>query len=200
MRVVNKKYFRLWHNHDRRLNIHIIIGHVLCEFLISPNGLIPSVLSPNLVFLGSLKKSSWWARSNYFHCLPSAGCRIFPSILRFTCQSNSSASLGFENIRFKRSITGRYHITRAGTFLSLEPSMPWSGVTFFLFRPCICLLFMLESSSTSSLLSFHLYRLALHLEHLSLNSCSFWYKMQWVGQAWIFSICKVNGQMIFFAW
>jgi hypothetical protein len=49
--------------------------------------------------------------------LPSTGCRIFPSVLRFTCQSNNSASLGFENICFKRSITSRYHITRAGTFL-----------------------------------------------------------------------------------
>jgi hypothetical protein len=115
--------------------------------------------------------------------LPSTGCRIFPSVLRFTCQSNNSASLGFENICFKRSITSRYHITRAGTFLSLEPSMSRSGVTFFLFRPCLFLLLLLESSSTSSLLSFHLYRLALNLGDLCLISCSFRYKMQWFGQA-----------------
>jgi hypothetical protein len=38
--------------------MHIITGHVLCEFLISLNGLIPSVLSPNLIFLGLLEKSS----------------------------------------------------------------------------------------------------------------------------------------------
>jgi hypothetical protein len=100
-RVVNKRYFCLWHNHGGRLNMHIITGHILCGFFISSNGFIPSVLSPNQIFLGSLEKSSWWARSNCFHYLPSAGCRIFPSILRFTCQSNTSASIGFENICFK---------------------------------------------------------------------------------------------------
>jgi hypothetical protein len=190
MRVVNRRYFRLWHNHGGRLNMHIITSQVLCVFLISPKGFIPSVLSPNLIFVGSLKKSSWWARSKYFHYLPSAGCQIFPSILCFTCQSKSSTSLGLENICFKRSITGRYYITRAGTFLTLYPSMSWLGAAFFLFRPCLLLH---ESSSTSSLLSFHLYRLALHVGHFSLNSCSFLYKMQKFGQAWIFSIPNVNG-------
>jgi hypothetical protein len=58
MRVVNKRYFRLWHNHGRRLNMHIITSHVLCGFHISSNGLIPSVLSPSLIFLGSLEKSA----------------------------------------------------------------------------------------------------------------------------------------------
>jgi hypothetical protein len=58
MRVVNKRYFSLWDNHGGRLNMHIIIGHVLCGFISSPNGLIPSVLSPNVIFLGSLEKSS----------------------------------------------------------------------------------------------------------------------------------------------
>jgi hypothetical protein len=48
----------LCHNHGGRLNMHIIIGHILCGFIISPNGLIPSMLSPNLIFLGSLEKSS----------------------------------------------------------------------------------------------------------------------------------------------
>jgi hypothetical protein len=37
----------------------------------------------------------------------------FPSDFHFTCQSKSIASLGLENICFKQSITGRYHITRA---------------------------------------------------------------------------------------
>jgi hypothetical protein len=157
--------------------MHIITGHVLCGFPISPNGFIPSVLSPNLIFFRSLENSSWWARSKCFHCLPSIGCVIFPSILQFTCQSNNSGSLGLENILFKRSITGRYHITRAGIFLSLYPSMSWLGVAFFLFRPCLLLLFLLDSSSTSSLLSFHLYRLALYVGHLSLNSCYFLYKI-----------------------
>jgi hypothetical protein len=48
----------LWHNHGERLNMHIITDHILCELLISLNGFIPSVLSPNLIFLGLLEKSS----------------------------------------------------------------------------------------------------------------------------------------------
>jgi hypothetical protein len=31
-RVVNKRYFHLWHNHGGRLNMYIITGHVLCGF------------------------------------------------------------------------------------------------------------------------------------------------------------------------
>jgi hypothetical protein len=58
MSVVNKRYFRLWHNHGGRLNMHIITGHVLCGFLISPKGFISSRIRPNLIFLGSLQKSS----------------------------------------------------------------------------------------------------------------------------------------------
>jgi hypothetical protein len=200
MRVVNKRYFHFWHNHRGRLNMDIITGHVPCEFLISLNGYIPFVLSPNLIFLGSLEKSSWWAISKIFHCLPSTGCRNFLSIFWFTFQSNNSVSLGLENIRFKWSVTGRYHITREGTFLSLDPSMSWSVVAFFLFRPCHLLLFLLESTANPSLLSFCLYRLGLHIGHLSPNSCSFLYKMKWFEQAWIFSIPKVNGQMSFFDW
>jgi hypothetical protein len=88
MRVVNRRYFRLWHNHGARLHMHIITGQVLCGFLISPKGFIPLVLRPNLIFLGLLEKSSW-LRSKCFHCLPSAGCQIFPSLFRWTCQSKS---------------------------------------------------------------------------------------------------------------
>jgi hypothetical protein len=58
MRVVDKRYFRLRHNHRERSNMYIIIVHVPCGFLISPNGFIPFVLSLNLIFLGSLEKSS----------------------------------------------------------------------------------------------------------------------------------------------
>jgi hypothetical protein len=58
MSAVNKRYIHLWHNHGVRLNMHIITVHVLCEFLISLKGFIPSVLRPNLIFLGSLEKSS----------------------------------------------------------------------------------------------------------------------------------------------
>jgi hypothetical protein len=123
MRVVNKRYFCLCHNHGGRLNMHIIIDHVRCGYLISPNGLIPSVLSPNLIFFWIIRVVLMMSKIKCFHCLPSTVCQIFPSILRFTCQSNSSTSLGFENICFKVSITCRYHIIRAGTFLSLEPLM-----------------------------------------------------------------------------
>jgi hypothetical protein len=89
MRVVNRRYFRLWHNHGGRLYMHIITGQVLCGFLISLKGFVPSVLRPNLIFLGSLEKSSSWLRSKCFHCLLTAGCQIFPSLFRWTCQSKS---------------------------------------------------------------------------------------------------------------
>jgi hypothetical protein len=88
MTVVNRRYFPLWHNHGGRLYMYIIAGQVLCGFLISLKGFIPSVLRPNLIFLGSFEKSSW-LRSICFHCLPSAGCQIFPSLFRWTCQSKS---------------------------------------------------------------------------------------------------------------
>jgi hypothetical protein len=70
MRVVNERYFHLWHNHGGRLHMHIITRQVLCGFLISLKGFIPSVLRPNLIFLGSLEKSSSWLRLKCFHCLP----------------------------------------------------------------------------------------------------------------------------------
>jgi hypothetical protein len=58
MRVVKRRYFRLWRNHDGRLYMHIITGQVLCGFLISSKGFIPSMLRLNLMLLGSLEKSS----------------------------------------------------------------------------------------------------------------------------------------------
>jgi hypothetical protein len=195
MRVLNRRYFRLWHNLGGRLYMHIITGQVLCAFLISPKGFIPLVLRSNLIFLGSLQKCWSWLTSKCFHWLPSAGCQIFPCLIRWTCQSKSWASLALENICFKWSMIGRYLITRVGTFLSLDPWLSWSGgAVVILFH-----LFLLLLYESSSMLSFHLYRLALLLGHLSLNSCSFWYKMQWFGKAWIFSTPNVNGQMIFFA-
>jgi hypothetical protein len=89
MRVVNRRYFHLWHNHGGRLYMHIITGQVLFGFLIPPKGFIPSLLKPNLIFLGSLEKSSSWLRSKCFHCLPSTGCRFFPSLFHWTYQSKS---------------------------------------------------------------------------------------------------------------
>jgi hypothetical protein len=89
MRIINRRYFHLWRNHGGRLYMHIITGQVLCGFLISPKGFIPSVLRRNLIFLGSLEKSSSWLRSKCFHCLPSAGCRNFSSLFHWACQSKS---------------------------------------------------------------------------------------------------------------
>jgi hypothetical protein len=140
--IVNKRYFHLWHNHGGRLNMHIITGHVLCRFLISLNGLIPSVLSPNLIFLESLEKSSSWARPNCFHCCHPQGVESFH--LSYDSHPKQQLRiLGFENICFKRSIISRYHITRKETFLYLEPSMFQSRVTFFLFHPRLFLLFFI---------------------------------------------------------
>jgi hypothetical protein len=89
MRVVSRRYFHLWHNHGRRLYMHIITGQVLCGFLISPKEFIPSVVRPNLISLGLLQKSLSWLRSKCFHCLQSAGCPIFPSLFCWTWQSKS---------------------------------------------------------------------------------------------------------------
>jgi hypothetical protein len=73
MRVINRRYFRLWHNHGGRLYcMHIITGQVVCEFLISPKGFIPLVPRQNLILLASLEKYFSWLRSKYFHCLTSA--------------------------------------------------------------------------------------------------------------------------------
>jgi hypothetical protein len=82
LRVVNRRYFRLWHNHGGRLYIHTITSQVLYEFLISPKGFIPFLLRPNLTFLGSLEK-------NCFHCLPLAGCQIFSFLFHSTYQHKS---------------------------------------------------------------------------------------------------------------
>jgi hypothetical protein len=87
MSVVNRRYFRLWHNHGGRWYMHIITSQVLYGFLISQKGFIPAVLIPNLTFIGSLEKSSSWVWSKYFHGLPLAGCLIFPSLFRWNCQS-----------------------------------------------------------------------------------------------------------------
>src|SRR6266542_122440 len=58
--------------------------------------------------------------SIFLHWLPSEGCRSISSLFFCACskcQLISSESLGFENKRFKRAITGRYHMAMAGIFL-----------------------------------------------------------------------------------
>src|SRR5438105_15181234 len=61
--------------------------------------------------------------SIFLHWLASEGCRSNSSVLLRACskcQLISSESLGFENKRFKRVITGRYHMTMAGIFSLLS--------------------------------------------------------------------------------
>jgi hypothetical protein len=80
-RIVNIRYFLLWRNREGMLYRLRITGQVLCGFVISPKGFIPSVLKANLTFLGSLENLGW-LRSKIFHCQASAGCGSFPSFLR----------------------------------------------------------------------------------------------------------------------
>src|SRR5947207_9705164 len=100
--------------------------------------------------------------SIFLHWLASEGCRSFSSdLLRACskCQLISFESLGFENKRFKRAITGRYHMTMAGIFI------------FFLVLEAVSS--TLAESSSSSRSSWCLYRLLLHTGHLSYCSYSF---------------------------
>jgi hypothetical protein len=113
-----------------------ITDQVLCGFIISPKGFILSVLKANLTFLGPLENLGQ-LRSKVFHCRVSIGCRSFLSFIcpsSAACQITSLASLPLESKRFKRSITCRYHITRARIFLSLTTSSP-SSAAFFAFVP-----------------------------------------------------------------
>ena len=118
IRSVSKRYFHFCINQRGRLYMVRITGHVLCLLLLSANGFIPSVLRANLTFRGSLANSGWLALKSC-HCLPSAGCCNFSSFLCSSeaCQLISWASSAFANKHLNRSITGRYHITNAGTFL-----------------------------------------------------------------------------------
>src|SRR5213596_3306862 len=94
--------------------------------------------------------------SIFLHWLASEGCRSFSSVLLRAyskCQLISSESLGLENKRFKRAITGRYHMTMAQMFLfflALEEASSTS-----------------TESSSSSQSSLRLYRLLLDTRHLS---------------------------------
>jgi hypothetical protein len=124
IRIDNIRYFLLWHNHVGMLYNARMTGHVLCTVLFSPNRFILSVLKANLIFQLSIENSGYW-RSKIFYWVPSAGCRISSlfSICFSECERMSSASLGLENTYFKRSITRRYHITKAGIFLFVMSSI-----------------------------------------------------------------------------
>src|SRR5664279_2761756 len=99
-------YFLFMHNHWGRLYIHTNTGQVLCVLLWLPNGLSPSVLAPNLMFLGSAPNRGY-SRSNSYHWLASAGCLSFGSspssgFFLSVCQRMSFASLGSTKYRCRR--------------------------------------------------------------------------------------------------
>jgi hypothetical protein len=70
--------------------------------------------------MGVGRRKSRWLSLKSCHCFPSARCRSFPSFLCSSeaCQLISLASSGLANKHLNRSMTGRYHITKAGIFLS----------------------------------------------------------------------------------
>src|SRR6266508_1643199 len=116
------RYFYFIHSHEGMLRMDRTTGQVLCELLMSPNGFIPSVLNANLTFLGSSPNLGLIV-SIFLHWLASEGCRSISSVFFCAyskCQLISSESLGFEDKRFKRAITCRYHMTMAGFFSLLS--------------------------------------------------------------------------------
>src|SRR5438034_4779658 len=126
--------------------------------------------------------------SIFLHWLASEGCRSNSSVLLRACskcQLISSESLGFENKRFKRAITGRYHMTMAGIFLFFLALVAVSSTS--------------AESSSSSQSSWRLYRLLLHTGHLSYCSYSFRYRMQWFGHACLFWTFNADVYIGFFA-
>src|SRR5688572_32209679 len=127
--------FRFMHSQGGRLNIQRVTGQVLWPLLNSPNGLNPSVLKPNLMFLASLSKSGN-VLSVDLHCAPSAGCLTISSSLRSSlCHRINLAFALFLNKRFKCGIIGKYHITFAGTlFLGDCPSTSPGSSRLILYR------------------------------------------------------------------
>src|ERR1041385_3311906 len=66
-------YLLFMHNQEGRLYIHTYTRQVLCVLLWSLYGFTPSVLTPNLRFLGSAAKLAS-TPSNALHWLASEGC------------------------------------------------------------------------------------------------------------------------------
>ena len=125
--------------------------------------------------------------SNSFHYRVFAGCLSIPSFLCFSwCEHISSASLGFENKCFNRSLTGRYHITSYGIFFLLS-------------------LYGADSSTSSTATSWPsnwvpiLYGLVLHVGHILKVSYSLRNKIQWLIHVCSFRTPNDNGQISFFA-
>ena len=125
-------------------------GQVLRVVLMLPNGFIPSVLSANLIFLGSFPKGSSPSKgrnlSMTLHCGESAGCLSIPSWTRFSaCQRISCAVSGFENKRFTRGPMGRYQHTFHGMF----PFLFFVFFFFYLFFLFFLFLLLFFSGSVS---------------------------------------------------
>jgi hypothetical protein len=116
--------FRFMHNQGERLYMHKVTDQVLWLLLCSPKRFMPSVLSLNLMFLASPAKSSnvW---SIFLHCDPSVGSlNILSSLCSSLCHCINLAWALFLNRRLRHGITGKYHITLAGTlFLFGSPSI-----------------------------------------------------------------------------
>ncbi len=183
IRIDKRMYFRFWQIHIVKLYIVSRTGQVLYVLLRSPNGFIPSVLNANLTFLGSFANSKYSA-STFFHYRASAECRILPSyFLPSWYHLINSASSRLENSRFRRSLTGRYHITILGIFLSSS-----TGAS------------SLSTTSPSEAPLPVLYWFVPHVGQESKSANSLRYNMQWFSHAWIFWTSRDNGHINFFAW
>ena len=139
IRIV-RRYFLFWHNHVGMLYMVKITGQVLWSLILSLKGFILSVLKPNRTFLRSSLNSLCFS-SILCYWLQSARCAILSSsTLRSSSHHVMSASsLGFRKIHLKRSVIGRYHITKAGILLCFA-SLPngvssggWDSCTTFFY-------------------------------------------------------------------
>ena len=147
------------HNQGGRLYIQSVTGQVQWPLLFSPKGFMPSVLKPNLIFLASFANVGN-IMSTFLHYDPSAGCLNILSCLRSSlCHRINLAFVLFMNKCFRHGISGKYHITLAGTL-------------FFICIPST------SSGSSRGIL----YRHALHTRHESKFSYSPRYRMQSLGQ------------------
>jgi hypothetical protein len=183
-----------------------ITGHVLWSLILSLKGFIPSVHKPNRTFLRSSLNSLCFS-SNLCHWLQSTGCAILSSSTLHSSSHHvmSVSSLAFRKIRLKRSVTGRYHITKAGILLCFA-SLP-NGVSSRGWDSCTTFLYPSYSS-------FSQWRVHPHCK----GHCSYtgWphtrdiYPVTWtfhhekVYSGWgmhrFFSTPIVNGLMTFFVW
>ena len=154
------------HIHGGRLYGIKMTSHVLWVVLIFPYGLNPSAANPSLI-LWSSDENSMYLESKDFQTSESAGCLINPSFTRpLACHFIWLAVSGDMNSRFNLGFKENHlRIFVAFFFLLLEEVL-------VLCWPLNSLLSHLEMLQFGQVL-----RLAL----------SFQYKIQSLGQAWIFS-------------